>query len=104
MSQSTSRPLLPQRTFATSGLLAPPFKVSAVKISVVSGMPLAACVEVPAPLIPLVAFVEFPPQKDDLSRSTIFPPHSITVLAADIPARPPPTTMHIFDGKLVAIV
>eukprot|EP00490_Sorites_sp_Unknown_P021249 CAMPEP_0114678642 /NCGR_PEP_ID=MMETSP0191-20121206/52006_1 /TAXON_ID=126664 /ORGANISM="Sorites sp." /LENGTH=34 /DNA_ID= /DNA_START= /DNA_END= /DNA_ORIENTATION= len=33
-------------------------------------MPLAFCVLVPAPLIPEVALVLLPPQKDDLSSNT----------------------------------
>lgn len=39
------------------------------------------------------ALVEFPPQKELLSKSSVRPPCSTTVLAADMPARPPPTTM-----------
>jgi len=38
-SQSTSAPLLPQRTLTTSGFLAPPFKVSFVNNSTESSMP-----------------------------------------------------------------
>mmetsp|Transcript_40497 Transcript_40497/g.95215 ORF Transcript_40497/g.95215 Transcript_40497/m.95215 type:complete len:83 (-) Transcript_40497:66-314(-) len=53
--------------------------------------------------MPLVAFVELPPQKDDLSRSTTRPPNSSTVLAADMPARPPPTTMAWSHGNTVAM-
>ena len=55
------------RSLANSGFFAPPFMVSAVKISALSGMPLACWVLVPAPLIPEVALVLLPPQKDDLS-------------------------------------
>ena len=47
--RSTSGPLLWQRTFTSSGLLAPPFSVSLVKISLVSAMPLAFCVFVAEP-------------------------------------------------------
>jgi len=54
--------------------------------------------------MPLVAFVELPPQKEDLSRTTTLPPHSITEFAADMPPRPPPTTMALFEGKLHAIL
>ena len=39
-------------TFAISGFFAPPLRVSAKKISPLSVMPFAFCVEVPAPLIP----------------------------------------------------
>ena len=56
-------------TLASSGCLAPPFSVSATKISLVSGMPFAFCVFVCDPLIPDVALVELPPQKDDLLNS-----------------------------------
>ena len=94
-------------------------QVSCVKISALSGMPLAFCVFVPetcrhceavkvfgskcskksalstqippAPLIPEVALVLLPPQKEDLSKSTTRPPFSTTVFAADIPALPRPT-------------
>jgi len=90
--QSTSVPLLAQSTLATSGLLAPPFIVSDVNNSIVSLIPFAAWVLVSAPLMPLVAFVEFPPQKEDLSSNTTFPPFSKMVFAADTPANPPPTT------------
>ena len=45
------------------------------------------------PLIPLVAFVEFPPKNALLSSSKTAPPFSSTVCAADRPAKPPPTTM-----------
>jgi len=77
--------------------------VSAVKISLVSLMPFAACVFVSAPLMPLVAFVELPPQKEDLSTKTTLPPHSRTVLAADTPAKPPPTTIAWFAGNTIAM-
>merc|ERR1719379_2468642 len=103
MSQSTSGPLLAQRTLATSGLLAPPFRVSFVKISTVSLMPFSFWVFVSAPLIPLVAFVEFPPQNADLSRRTTLAPHSRRVFPAETPASPPPTTMPCAQGKVQAI-
>ena len=90
-------------TFATSGFFAPPLRVSRKKMSPLSTMPFLFCVEVPAPLIPDVAFVEFPPQKGDLSRTTMRPPCSMTVWAAEKPARPPPTTMHWCAGKVDAI-
>merc|ERR1719502_2566903 len=104
MSHSTSAPLFAHKTLATSGFFAPPFKVSDIKISELSVMPLAFCDLVFAPLIPLVALVEFPPQKDDLSRRTTRPPSSITVLPAETPARPPPTTIARSEGKTQAIV
>merc|ERR1719281_1730682 len=104
ISHSTSGPLFAQRTFATSGFFAPPFKVSPMKISAVSWIPFCFWLRVPAPLIPLVAFVEFPPQKEDLSRRTHLPPHSITVLHADMPPRPPPTTMACPLGKTHAML
>merc|ERR1740121_3339695 len=72
-------------------------------MSLVSLMPFAACVFVSAPLMPLVAFVELPPQNEDLSTNTTLPPHSRTVLAADTPARPPPTTMAWFAGNTIAM-
>merc|ERR1719261_245095 len=89
---------------ASSGFLAPPFKVSEMKSSVVSGMPFAFCVFVSAPLIPLVALVEFPPQKADLSSRTTLAPFSSRVLAADTPERPPPRTMPWSHGKTQAIL
>mmetsp|Transcript_75924 Transcript_75924/g.118643 ORF Transcript_75924/g.118643 Transcript_75924/m.118643 type:complete len:240 (-) Transcript_75924:36-755(-) len=104
ISQSTSAALFWQSTLASSGLFAPPFKVSATKISELSGMPLAFCVFVPAPLIPLVAFELFPPQNEDLSSNKVLPPHSTTVLPADTPAKPPPTTMTWFAGKTAAMI
>lgn len=48
---------------------------------------------VPAPLIPDVAFVEFPPKNEFLSKRRTLPPLSNTVCAADNPERPPPTTI-----------
>mmetsp|Transcript_4517 Transcript_4517/g.11345 ORF Transcript_4517/g.11345 Transcript_4517/m.11345 type:complete len:207 (+) Transcript_4517:1130-1750(+) len=102
--QSTSAPLLPHSTFTTSGFLAPPFKVSEVKSSIESSMPFVFCVFVAAPLIPEVAFVELPPQNEDLSMRTTLPPFSRTVFAADMPARPPPTTMAWSVGEAVAMV
>ena len=39
------------------------------------------------------ALVELPPQKGDLSMTTTLPPCSRIVCAADMPARPPPTTI-----------
>merc|ERR1719221_1205573 len=102
ISQSTSGPLLAQSTLATSGRLAPPFKVSFVKISTVSLIPFSFWVFVSAPFIPLVAFVEFPPQNDDLSRRTTLAPHSRRVLPADPPAKPPPTTMPCEQGNTQA--
>jgi len=44
---------------------------------------------VSVPLIPLVAFVEFPPKKAILSTKVTRPPFSMTVWAAESPARPP---------------
>ena len=46
-----------------------------------------------APLIPLVALVEFPPKKALLSNNTTEPPFSKMVCAADKPAKPPPMTI-----------
>merc|ERR1719413_13128 len=102
MSQSTSAALFEHKTLASSGFLAPPFKVSPMKISALSGTPFSFWVFVPAPLMPLVALVLLPPQKEDLSSSTVLPPSSTTVLAADMPARPPPTTITWFAGKTAA--
>ena len=53
--------------------------------------------------MPEVAFVEFPPQKADLSSSTHLAPCSSTVLAAAMPPRPPPSTITQSLGKIVAI-
>merc|ERR1740115_238251 len=103
MSHSTSAPLFSQRTLATSGLFAPPLRVSLVKRSVLSSMPAAFWVRVAAPLMPLVALVELPPQNDDLSINTVLPPFSTTVLQADTPASPPPTTTTWSVGKLHAM-
>jgi len=103
-SQSTSSALLSHKSLANSGFLAPPFRVSCVKMSALSGIPLAFCVLVPAPLIPLVALVLLPPQKELLSSNKVLPPFSTTVFAADIPARPPPTTITWFAGKTAAMV
>jgi hypothetical protein len=61
------------------------------------------CERVFDPLIPDVAFVELPPQKDDLSRRTTRPPHSRIVFAAETPARPPPTTTAWCEGWTQAI-
>merc|ERR1719263_1029064 len=97
-SQSTPGPDSLHSTLATSGFLAPPFKVSAMKMSLVSLMPCDFCVFVSLPLIPLVAFVELPPQKGLLSNKRHLPPCSTTVRAAENPANPPPTT--IAWGKL----
>merc|ERR1719453_1390648 len=104
ISHSTSPPLFAQRISAIAGFFAPPFRVSLVKISVLSLIPKFRWDFVLAPLMPLVAFVELPPQKEDLSSSTTLPPHSMTEFAADMPPRPPPTTMALFDGKTHAIL
>merc|ERR1719230_1934598 len=93
MSQSTEGPDSVQSTFATSGFLAPPFSVSATKIALVSLMSSLFCDFVSEPLMPLVAFVELPPQKGLLSIRRALPPCSRTVCAAENPARPPPTTI-----------
>merc|ERR1719408_624089 len=103
MSHSTSAPLFSQSTLAISGLVAPPFRVSLVNSSALSSMPFSFCVLVAAPLMPLVAFVELPPQNDDLSIKTVLPPFSTTVLQAETPARPPPTTITWSVGKLHAM-
>merc|ERR1719221_1508621 len=102
-SQSTSAPLLPHKTLTTSGFFAPPFSVSLVNSSMLSSMPFVFWVFVSAPLMPLVAFVELPPQKEDLSTNTTLPPVSRTVLAADTPAKPPPTTIAWFAGNTIAM-
>merc|ERR1719487_322079 len=68
-------------------------------MSLVSFTPLFFCVFVSEPLIPLVALVELPPQKGLLSRRRHLPPCSMTVWAAENPARPPPTTMACCAGK-----
>merc|ERR1719324_328049 len=104
MSQSTPGPDSTQRTLATSGFLAPPLRVSAMKISLVSFTPLAFWVLVSEPLMPLVALVELPPQKGLLSNRRHFPPCSMMVWAAEKPARPPPTTIAWFAGKTHAPV
>merc|ERR1719375_959914 len=99
ISQSTPGPDSMHRTLATSGFLAPPFRVSATKMSLVSLTPLAFRVLVSEPLMPLVAFVEFPPQNGLLSNKRHFPPCSRMVWAAEKPARPPPTTIACCAGK-----
>merc|ERR1719247_1346512 len=71
--------------------------------SAVSGILCTRCVFVPAPLMPEVALVELPPQNDDLSKTTVLPPHSTTWFAADIPASPPPTTITWLAGNTAAI-
>merc|ERR1719424_1305992 len=68
-------------------------------MSLVSLTPLAFCVLVSEPLMPLVALVELPPQNGDLSKRRHLPPCSKIVCAAEKPARPPPTTMHCWAGK-----
>merc|ERR550532_868639 len=103
-SQSTPGPDSQHRTLATSGFLAPPLRVSATNMSLVSLMPLAFWVFVSEPLMPLVALVELPPQKGLLSTRRHFPPCSTTVCAAEKPARPPPTTMACAAGKTHAPV
>merc|ERR1719324_1087183 len=104
MSQSTPGPDSTHRTLATSGFLAPPLRVSAMKISFVSFTPFAFWVLVSEPLMPLVALVELPPQKGLLSKRRHFPPCSMIVWAAEKPARPPPTTMACWAGKQQAPV
>merc|ERR1719252_49431 len=104
MSQSTPGPDSTHKTLATSGFLAPPLRVSAMKMSLVSLTPFAFCVLVSEPLMPLVAFVELPPQKGLLSKRRHFPPCSMKVWAAENPARPPPTTMACWAGKQQAPV
>merc|ERR1719161_2804397 len=99
MSQSTPGPDSTHKTLATSGFLAPPLSVSAMKMSFVSFTPFAFWVLVSEPLMPLVALVELPPQKGLLSNRRHFPPCSMMVCAAEKPARPPPTTMHCWAGK-----
>ena len=54
---------------------------------------LSRCVFMFTPLIQPVATVDSPPQNDDLSNNTTLPSFPNTVLAVDIPAQPPPTTM-----------
>merc|ERR1719224_324078 len=71
-------------------------------MSLVSFTPLAFWVLVSEPLIPLVAFVELPPQKGLLSRRRHLPPCSRMVCAAENPASPPPTTMACCAGKTQA--
>merc|ERR1719454_1096083 len=99
INQSTPGPDSWHKTLATSGFLAPPFRVSAMKISLVSFTPFAFWVLVSEPLIPLVALVELPPQNGLLSKRRHFPPCSMTVCAAENPARPPPTTIACWAGK-----
>merc|ERR1719181_77028 len=99
MSQSTAGPESQQSTLATSGFLAPPFKVSATKMSFESWIPSFFCDFVHAPLMPLVAFVELPPQKGLLSRRRALPPCSKMVWHAEKPERPPPTTIACCAGK-----
>lgn len=57
---------------------------------------LAAWVLVPAPLIPEVALVEFPPPKAFLSKTSTLAPCSKAVWAADIPDNPAPTIITYF--------
>merc|ERR1719506_792233 len=99
MSQSTPGPDSTHKTLATSGFLAPPLSVSAMKMSLVSFTPFAFWVLVSEPLMPLVALVELPPQKGLLSNRRHFPPCSMMVCAAEKPARPPPTTIACCAGK-----
>ncbi len=47
--------------------------------------------------------VELPPQNEDLSKSTVRPPISRDWFAADMPARPPPTTIVWLAGNTFAI-
>merc|ERR1719395_86323 len=104
MSQSTPGPDSTHKTLATSGFLAPPLRVSAMKISFVSFTPFAFWVLVSEPLMPLVALVELPPQKGLLSNKRHLPPCSRIVWAAENPARPPPTTIACWAGKQQAPV
>merc|ERR1719486_539825 len=99
INQSTPGPDSTHNTFATSGFLAPPLRVSAMKISLVSLTPFAFWVLVSEPLMPLVALVELPPQNGLLSRRRHLPPFSMMVCAAEKPARPPPTTIACCAGK-----
>ena len=66
-------------TLTSSGFFSPPFRVPEVNKTAESLIPLSRCVLVFAPLIPLVALVELPPQSDDLSNDTTLPPFSNTV-------------------------
>mmetsp|Transcript_3363 Transcript_3363/g.7903 ORF Transcript_3363/g.7903 Transcript_3363/m.7903 type:complete len:239 (+) Transcript_3363:1830-2546(+) len=93
ISHSTPGPDSQVRTFACSFDLAPPRMVSSSKTSGPSLTPLARCVRVPAPLMPEVALVEFPPINGFLSTSSTRDPRSIAVCAAESPANPPPTTI-----------
>merc|ERR1719331_3366543 len=68
-------------------------------MSFVSFTPFCFWVLVSEPLIPLVAFVELPPQKGLLSNRRHFPPCSMMVCAAENPASPPPTTIACWAGK-----
>ena len=67
-----------------------------------SSILLSHCVLVLAPLIPLVALVEIPPQNDDLSNNTTLSPFSNTVLTAGIPAKPRSTTMAWSEKDAIA--
>merc|ERR1719326_16009 len=68
-------------------------------MSLVSFTPLFFCVFVSEPLMPLVALVELPPQNGLLSRRRHLSPCSMTVWAAEKPARPPPTTIACCAGN-----
>ena len=87
--RSTTAPLLPHKTLTTSGTLAPPSSMSFARSSIESSTPFVFCVLVAVLLMPLVAYAEWPPQKDDLASKPVLPPFSRIALAADIPARPP---------------
>lgn len=76
----------------TSPLLAPN-TVSLKNVSVLSGIPLAFYAAVGVPLIPDVAFVEFPPQKGFLSIKTTLAPLYKAEWAVESPDKPPPTTI-----------
>ena len=57
-----------------------------------------------APLIPLVALVEFPPKKALLSNNTTEPPFSKMVCAADKPAKPPPMTITLCCWDILSTI
>ena len=76
-----------------SPLLAPT-AVSLKKVSVLSAIPFVFYADVGVPLIPEVAFVEFPPQNGFLSiKTTLDAPAYMAEWAVERPDKPPPITI-----------
>ena len=94
-SQSMAAALFRARMLTSSGSLRPSLEVivSLMNVRTLSSIPFALCFGVSTPLMPDVAFAEFPPRFFSLSRMMTSAPWRLASIAADRPARPPPTTI-----------